>query len=238
MIQIGALIISFIPAVLIYFWLRNLKKEDEDYKQTCRKMLLGGVGCTLLVVLLSMTLNIIWAVAGLSKLGPLIKEAFKDFILAALSEELMKYYVANRTIKKKRSITLIDVIAFTAIVGIGFELAESIVYFFGTNVMQILVRGLTFMHICYGLLMGYYIGKSIKTGKKSYRVWAIFLPWILHGLYDYSLNDELLAINDNMVFLPFIMVIVTLFIGIRLLLFIRKARKNGLYTEPISESGE
>ena len=234
MIQIAALIVSFIPAILIYIYLRNLRKDDENYIKTCRKLLLSGAYCTVLVVLFSLTCTIAWGAAGLDKLGVIPKELFRTFILAALSEELAKYYISNKAIKKERgSITMIDVLAYAAIAGMGFELVESFVYMFTTNVGQILVRGLMFMHVCYGLLMGWYIVKSIITGKKSYRVLAVVLPWILHGLYDFSLSEDLLALNDNLVFLPFIMVFVTLFIGIRLLLFIRKAQKNGLYTEPL-----
>ena len=240
MIQVAALIVSFIPAVAIYFWLRNLRENDAEYKQTCRKLLLGGVYCTVLVVLFSLVCSIAWALAGLNDLGILAKEAFRTFVLAALSEELMKYHVANRTIKKKlESVSLLDVIAYTAIVGIGFELAESVVYFFTTNVGQILVRGITFMHTCYGMMMGYYIAKSISTGKKSYRRLAIFLPWFLHGLYDFSLSDELMKINDNFVFLPFITIFITMFIGIKLLLLTRKGKNNEEYTRPLlEETGE
>ena len=234
MIEIIALIVSFIPPVSLYFWLRGLKKEDAAYKKNCRKLLLGGVLCTGLVVLFSLTMTILWNVAGFDRFGALAKAAFSDFILAALSEELMKFHIAKKTIRNGiNEVSYSDCVAFVAIVGIGFGLADAIVYFFTTNWIQILVRGLTFMHASFGMLMGHFIAKNLKTGKRSYMAAAIILPWLLHGMYDFSLAEEFIALNDNLVFVPFIMIIITFIVGFRSILKIRRAKKNDALYEAL-----
>ena len=234
MIEIIALIISFLPPVILYFWLRGLKKEDPEYKKNCRKLLIGGVLCTGLVVLFSLTMNILWNVAGFDRFGALAKAAFSDFILASMSEELMKFFIARKTIRKKISeVSYSDCIAFVAIVGIGFGLAESLVYFFSTNWIQILVRGLFIMHASFGMLMGRFIARNLQTGRRSYMAAAIILPWFLHGMYDFSLADEFGALNDNLVFVPFIILLITVIIGIRSVLKLRKAKKNNELYEPL-----
>ncbi len=231
-----ALPISFIPSLLVYFFLRNLKKDDVEYRQNCRKMLLSGMLSTLGVILLSGGLDILGSLAGIKSINPLIRQAFKDMIVAGLAEEIVKHLHVSRMIKASQErICWIETIAYAGIVGIGFELAEAVVYALGTNVIQILVRGITALHVSYGLLMGYYIGKEIMTGQKKYALLALILPTLIHGLYDFSLSEELLAINDNFVFLPFIFTIISIIVGIRLLKRVHKNRSNPEYTRPLVE---
>ena len=64
------------------------------------------------------------------------------------------------------------------------------------------------------------------------------MPFLLHGLYDFSLADEFQAINDNLVFIPFISVIIELIILIRGILLIRKVRHVTEYTEPLLQKEE
>ena len=233
-ISLLCVLVSYIPALLLFFYLRNLRKDDPEYRVNCRKLLFRGILCSFGVSLLALIFNLAWNLSGLNQSAPLIKEAFKAFILAAFVEELVKYLTANKMIRKNMDhISWLDCIAYVAIVGIGFHLIETLVYVLDSNPIQILVRGLNMGHPSYGMLMGYFIGKALYTGKKSYRAAAFGLPFLIHGLYDFSLSEEFLAINDNLVFLPFIFVILELFILIRGLFLIRKERRGAKYTEPV-----
>ncbi len=234
--QFVALPISFIPSLWVYFFLCNLKKDDVQYRQNCRKMLLSGVLSTLGVILLSGSLDILGSLSGIKNISPLIRAAFKDLIVAGLAEEIIKHLHVSRLIKANNDrICWIETIAYSGIVGIGFELAEAVIYAFGTNIIQVLVRGITALHVSYGLLMGYYIGRQIMTGQKKYAFLALFVPALIHGLYDFSLSEELLAVNDNFVFLPFIFTIISLVVGIRLLKRVHKNRSNPEYNRPLVE---
>ena len=50
-----ACIVSFIPSVALFFWLRNGEKEDSDYRKLCARALVKGVLSIFLIVLLSGT---------------------------------------------------------------------------------------------------------------------------------------------------------------------------------------
>ena len=232
-VLIIAMAVSFIPSVLLYLFLSRLHGDDKEYKNACWKSFIAGVLCSFGVILLAFLLNMLWLFIC-PKNQPLLNDFIHTFILAAFAEELVKQLTAYRQIKKNRiSVSWLDCIAFTGCVGIGFEIIEAFVYFFNTNVMQILVRGITLMHGAYALLMGYFIGKLIHTGNKFYMFIAFFLPFILHGAYDFSLADSFQAINDNFVFIPFILVFITVYVLIHYILFIRKVRNDDKYTNPL-----
>ena len=233
-VVIAGLIISFIPSVVLFCYLRNLRKDDPRYRKNCKSLLINGVLCSIGVAVLALIVSIIWNVTGLGRNIPLLKEAIRTFILAAFIEEFVKYQTTNRMIKKNNEcVSWLDCIAYTAIVGIGFQLIETVVYLLESNVVQILVRGFTMGHPSYGMLMGYFIGKALYTGKRSYKISAFVLPFILHGLYDFSLADEFQALNDNLVFVPFIIIIIELVILIRFLFLIRKERRGTKYTKAL-----
>lgn len=237
MIIVIAVLISCIPALLLYRYLRNLKKEDPQYVSDCRKLLVRGVLCSLAVAVLAFLFTLGWGVFGPEN-RPLLKEAFRTWITAAFTEELVKYYSADRTLKKNRgSVSRIDCIAWFAIVGIGFQLIETIVYSIESNAGQLIVRGITLGHPAYGMIMGFFAGQYLYTGKKSSRFLAFLVPFFLHGLYDFSLSGELLAVNDNFVFLPFLLIAVEVGVLIRMLVLIRTEtqKKESEYTVPLPD---
>lgn len=110
--------------------------------------------------------------------------------------------------------------------GIGFEMIESVVYLVESNPIQIIIRGLTALHAVYGMVMGYFLGKGLRTGSKASLACAFLVPFLLHGLYGFSLSEEITALNDNLVILPFIMIFVTLAMGLWIILKIRKIRRE------------
>ena len=231
-----SLIVSYIPSLLLFLYLRNLRKDDPEYRKSCRRLLVNGVLCSVGVALLALAVSILLALSGLGQSIPLLKAAFKAFIIAAFIEEFVKYRVAGRQIKKDAErVSWLDCIAYTAIVGIGFQVIETLVYLLESNVVQILVRGFTMGHPAYGMLMGYFTGKALYTGKRSCRAAAFVLPFLLHGLYDFSLAEEFQALNDNLVFVPFIIIFIELFVLIRVLRLIGKERNGMKFTEALPE---
>ena len=238
-VAILSLIVSFIPAVLLYVYLRNLRRDDPGYRLNCRRLLTRGILCSFAVALLALLASAAWKLSGLGERSPLLKAAFRTVIIAACIEELVKYRTANRVIRKNMdTVSWLDCIAFVTIVGIGFQLIESVFYMLESNPVQILVRGFTMGHPAYGILMGYFIGKALHTGNRGYRAAAWGLPFLLHSVYDFSLADEVQAINDNFAFIPVISVIVELAILIRGILLIRKVRRGTEYTEPFLRKEE
>lgn len=228
-----ALLVSYIPAFVFYFWFKSLK-QNKEYKDNCRKLLLLGIASSAGVVLFSLVASILWGLSGLDEISPILDEAFSAFILAALSEEFVKGLVARKNIQQHRAtVTWIDMIVFTGIVGIGFHLLESVVYMFSTNIGQILVRGVTSMHMTFGLIMGYYNGKAIAKNKPFYKVLAFFIPWLIHGVYDFTLGDKIEEWCEYLIVGPFVALFATLIYLIVIIIFIIKSRKNNRNLEPL-----
>ena len=187
-----ALIVSFIPSIAIFLWMANIRKDDADYRKTCWTALFKGITRVGSVLLLSAAFRIVRRLLGLSEKGEIWAELFTAFIIHSLAEETVKYLVARKIIKEREdTVSWLDIMAWQTSIGLGFGLIEDVIYFFGSNVGQILVRGVMAMHGYLGLLMGYYIGKSIKTGNTAYRHTAFLVPFILHGTYDFCLYKGL-----------------------------------------------
>ena len=235
LINIIALIVSYIPAAALFFYLKGLKKDDEAYQKNCLKLLGKGVLSSVGVTLVSGLISLAWHLTGMDKISPLLTAAFKCFVVYAFAEELVKFLNANKTVRENQAtVSWLDVMAYMSIVAIGFHIIESLLYFFSTNTIEILVRGITAGHPTYGLLMGYFMGKAGYTGQKKYRVLGLLAPIMLHGLYDFGLAEEFIALNDNLIFFVFIILLITICLFFRMIFFIRKVRHEEKYTAPLS----
>ena len=232
MIIIIALLASYIFPLLLYFFLKANRKEDEAYKKDCRSLLFTGILLGIPVFLFSLLCNILFKLSGLAASFPLAKSIFTAFILNAFSEELMKYLAGRRMINKHRStLSFLDTMAFTTIPAIGFELMESVVYLIESNVPQILVRGVTNMHAVFGLITGFILAKGYKKGSKNPAIPAILAATLIHGVYDLCLSEGIVETNWGMVSL--LIAVISLILSIGSFFFIRKARKKPYYTEPL-----
>ena len=79
----------------------------------------------------------------------------------------------------------------------------------------------------------YFYGKGCKTGNPMQKWIGFALAWFMHGLYDFSLSEEFIAINDNLVFIPLLLALFDIVLVILLIRFVRRARKDQAYTEPV-----
>ena len=228
-------LLSMLPNVLIYLWLKKAK-DDEKYRSICLKALLRGIIFSSLLVLVVSTIFYVFERLFITKLGVVISEVFHNFIVLAFAEESVKYLMLRGLIKKNPySYSQLDILSLMMIVGIGFGMIESLIYAFITNAGMMIVRGITAMHCGYGFIMGYFVSKAMKTKKKGYTFLGIFIPFLLHGTYDLCLSEELAKISEYYAFISLalaIFAIITLFIAI---IYIRKARKNSECVKPLFE---
>ena len=145
----------------------------------------------------------------------------------------------GKRIKNRRSeISFLDLMAYTTASAIGFEIMESVVYMFSTNVPQILVRGITNMHACFGLIMGYVMAKGYKKNRKGSVALAILISTLIHGIYDLCLDDTLVDTDWGLVAL--LIAVFCFGLTIYNYFFMNKAKKKEYYTEPLfpGESGQ
>lgn len=96
-----------------------------------------------------------------------------------------------------------------------------------------LIRGFTMGHVSYAFIMGWFYGKKLYTGKKIFGIIAFLLPFMLHGIYDFSLSQELIAINDNLTAIAFTMVALDIVVLVLMFRFFIRSRRKDRYNEPL-----
>ena len=239
-----AFLISIIPTVLIYLWLRKRNEENQLYKDSCKSAAIRGCVSVLPVIGVSMVLwlgliisRFVLKVTHISDMNQLLYKAIYTIVVLAFAEELVKLFAFRGLLKKKTyDFTWADITAFMTTIGLAFGLLEDIPYAIGASPMVMIIRGLTMGHIGYGFIMGWFYGKKLHTGKKKYGVIAFLLPWALHGAYDFSLSPELMKINDNFAFIGVSLALVDIIVLILMFRFFIKARKKDVYNQPLDLS--
>lgn len=231
MALIAALIVSFIPSVLMFFFMMNNRKGDEEYKKDCIKLFLQGIPICALVMLLGALFRIPWNMSGIAANRPLLDRAFVCYVVNALCEELAKFFFARKYIRKHiDKASRLDVISFMVIAAISFSLAEDVVYIFGSSVIHILVRGILMGHVPEQLLMGYFYGKGVAEKKGIFKVLAFVVPILLHGTYNFLLSDGL---PEWTAFAEIALVACETIYLVYMIFFIRKKRNDPEYNRPI-----
>lgn len=240
LLTIVIFLISIVPSILLFILLRKRNPENELYKKSCNSSLIRGFVAVLPIVVLSallFLLNVLLKMSVMMNVNILVYKAIYNFIVLALAEELVKYFAFRLLLKKKLyAYTWADVVAFMVTIGTAFGLIEAVTYAIGASPMEIIVRGVTMGHVGYGFIMGWFYGKKLYTGKKGWGVIAFLLPWLMHGIYDFSLTPELMELNDNLMFIAFTMALIDIVLLILMIRFFVRARKHKkpCYDEPLA----
>ena len=146
---------------------------------------------------------------------------FKDsFLTAAIPEEVAKFLVSIVYIRRLRSRNvMLDCVVISSIAGLGFQIVED--FLFATDGLStVIIRGLVPFHFTFGAVMGYYIGRALCTEEKKYMFLALFLPIMLHGLFDFSIS--MLDASDWYLLLCFIMYIDLMKLTALMLVYIKR----------------
>ena len=229
------LILSLLPSIGLYYWLRNLKGKDVNYRLICSKALKSGLlFCTLFVFILSSLCYIPEIFMKYLGINSIVIAAYHNYVLFACSEEIIKYLMVKKVIQKNSySYSRLDLIILMMIVGLGFGLTEALLYSIGASVGMMVVRGLTLMHAGYGFIMGYFISKEMQTNDIKYRVMSLLVPIVLHGTYDFCLSNELALVSENFAFISLFLAVVALIIIVVAIIFIQKNKCKLEYTEKV-----
>jgi len=228
-----SIIVSTVPCIIFYKWLKKAFNE-EKYKELCKKALLKGMFAVLPIMLTSAILFIIGRIMHYFYPNELVYQMYYTIVVLAFSEELIKFILFKKLIKNNDyKYSMFSLTIIMTIIGIGFELIESITFSFGSNPITMLIRGITLGHVGYGFIMGYFYAKMLKTKKKRYGLLSFGIPWFLHGLYDFSLSDEFMALNDNLFVVALLLTLISIICVILIIRFVKKRRNDKKYIEEI-----
>ncbi len=123
------------------------------------------------------------------------RAGYEAFVVAGFSEELFKFLALYFLIWKNPNFNeKFDGIVYAVFVSLGFAGVENVMYVASGGVSVALTRSLTAVpaHALFGITMGYYIGIAHLDPQKrnAFLRKAFFVPFLLHGIYDFILLSE------------------------------------------------
>ncbi|MBP1999515.1 RsiW-degrading membrane proteinase PrsW (M82 family) [Paenibacillus shirakamiensis] len=172
-------------ALLTYFYLKD--KYDSEPLHMVIKIFLLGFLIVLPIMILQRGLTI-W-------LG---ENSFVDaFVISAGIEELVKWFVLYHMIYNHMEFDEpYDGIVYATAVSLGFASVENVIFalYHQATMGTLLIRALLPVsgHAMFGVIMGYYLGRSKFPGTKTTRWFmacSLILPIFWHGVYDWILEN-------------------------------------------------
>ena len=194
------LILAVLPAVILLACIYNKDRvEKEPAGLLFRLFLLGA---------LSTIPAIFFELCGQSVFGAFFNEKSliyiicENFLVVALAEEGCKYFFLKRTTWKAPAFNYtFDAVVYAVVISLGFATLENIMYVVGEATLGVaLMRGILSVpgHAIDGVFMGAFYGaakyferRGDLTRKRSHLRWALLVPVVNHGFYDFCLTVEL-----------------------------------------------
>jgi RsiW-degrading membrane proteinase PrsW (M82 family) len=185
------LLASLAPVFIILFYIYFRDKYEKEPLRMLVKALLAGVLVILPVIFVEQWLSALSPFSG--KVGA---AAWHAFVVAGTTEEVFKYLALYLLIWKSPSFNeKFDGIVYAVFVSLGFAAVENVMYVLEGGMQTAAIRALTAVpaHAIFGVTMGYYVGIAhmYEELRKSYLQRAIFVPLLLHGIYDFILMVEI-----------------------------------------------
>lgn len=185
------LAIALAPSITLLIFIYQKDRYDREPIELLTKLFIFGVLSVFPVYFIEKFLS------NLSNLGNAFYQAF---VVAGLTEEFFKFYiVVKNAFYNKYFNEKLDGIIYSVFVSLGFATAENILYVFNVGVNYLftgIVRAFLSVpaHMLFGITMGYYISLAkYARYKEEYIEFiskALFIPVILHGIYDYILFSK------------------------------------------------
>lgn len=176
------------PSVALLYYIYNRDRYEKEPRRMLIKAFLLGMAIVIPATIGELIL--MWIFGGAQGLtGAFIQ----GFVVAGLTEELLKFFVLYKGFYKAPEFNeRFDGIVYGVFVSLGFATIENILYVFTGGVSVALTRSLTAVpaHALFGVAMGYYFGRArFATPNRAKGLFgkAIFVPVLLHGLYDFIL---------------------------------------------------
>ena len=223
------IIAAVVPAVLLLVQIYRADRLEKEPRGLLVKLLLMG--------LLSTGLAAVTEQIGegllVSWLDPdsLAHRFLLFFVVVAVSEEGFKYLLLRRVTWRHPAFNCqFDGVVYSVFVSLGFALWENIQYVSMYGMETALVRAVTAVpgHACFAVFMGVWYGMAKRyefagefRKSKSARRYAVIVPALLHGIYDFT------ATMSQGISLIFVAFVVLMFIVASRL--VRNMSKNDKY---------
>lgn len=198
MIAIFSVGLAPIVALMSFFYLKD--EYTEPIPLIIRSFLLG---CLLVF-------PIMFVQHAFVEEGFVLNLFLTSFFQVALLEEFLKWFIFMFTMYHHNEFDdHYDGIVYAVAISLGFASVENILYLLTNGIEYAFSRAIfpVSSHALFGVIMGYYFGKA-KTRRSKTRFnlgLAFFIPFLLHGIYNYILQ----SFSSNWIYylVPFMIVL-------------------------------
>lgn len=144
----------------------------------------------------------------MSPMGKVGEAAYRAFVVAGGTEEVFKYLALYLLIWKSPNFNeQFDGIVYAVFISLGFAAVENVMYVMDSGLQTAILRAITAVpaHAIFGITMGYFFGiaRRYKEVRKAYLRRALWIPILLHGIYDFILMVEIGWLL--ILFIPYVM---------------------------------
>lgn len=189
--MLSSIIAAIIPVIFISFVIYIIDTEKEPLPLLTRCFIWGMI-IVIPIIFIETGLNLF---ADKLALKGFSRSFFDAFFVAGLTEEFFKFMALWHTLRKSKYFDqYFDGIAYSVFVSMGFALVENILYVVEHGMGTAIIRGLLSVpaHAFFAIFMGFHLSLW-RIGKEELRnanlMLALFIPIILHGLFDFFLFD-------------------------------------------------
>ncbi|WP_113672238.1 PrsW family glutamic-type intramembrane protease [Vallitalea guaymasensis] len=204
--DIDLYVVAITPGIALALGIYLTDRYDKEPLHLLIKIFIFGGISILPVILIERILayfNIFTGLLGI---------AYVAFIVAGFTEEFVKRVVVKSFAYNHRAFNeKLDGIVYAVFASLGFATVENVLYvvFRYSNVATIGLQRAIFSvpaHMLFAITMGYYLslakfGESERQRKYYLRL-SLWIPVLLHGLYDYILMSK--SSNLFIIFIPFV----------------------------------
>lgn len=164
-------------ALFSYFYLRNEMKTEP--RRTLFHSFVYGAVITFPILFIQYVLN---------EEGVFTNPFIQHVLFTSALEEFFKWFLLYLAIYHHVEFDdPYDGILYGASISLGFATVENIIYLLSYGVDTAFMRALlpVSSHALFGVVMGYYLGKSKFTANtKKYLLFALMAPFLLHLMYN------------------------------------------------------
>ena len=200
---------AVVPALVLLIYVYRCDRLEKEPTRLLAGLVLWGMAATFL--------SVVTESAGAVALAYLLPGGENNraygfwmfFVVVALSEEGFKYLILKwRTWRSPYFNCRFDGVVYAVFVALGFALWENIGYVMMYGFGAALMRAITavpghasfgvFMGACYGMAR-LYENAGERDRSRFWRVLAVLLPTVLHGIYDYIAVNETADVSATFV---------------------------------------
>lgn len=150
-----------------------------------------GIGSVFWVLLCVLPLSVLFLDDLVANSNVVVGSGITAFAMAAIPEEFFKYRVLRKYVADHQDFDEpMDGIVYGAVASLGFATIENVMYCSSGDLFVALLRAFTAVpgHASFGAIMGYTFARRHFAGKSNGVLGpALFLPILLHGVYDWVL---------------------------------------------------